>query len=41
MNLNVNRYKDIINFIEFHEKELNEIKFRFLIINYLNQRFRY
>ena len=28
MNLNVNYYKDIINFVEFHKKELNEIKFR-------------
>ena len=28
MNLNVNRYKDIINFIEFHQKELNEIRLR-------------
>ena len=28
MNLNINYYKNIINFIEFYEKELNEIKLR-------------
>ena len=28
MNLNVNCYKDIVNFIEFHKKELNKIKLR-------------
>ena len=28
MNLNVNYHKDIVNFIEFHQKELNEIKLR-------------
>ena len=26
MNLNINYHKDIINFVEFYEKELNEIK---------------
>ena len=29
MNLNVNYYKNIINFIEFYEKKLNEITFRY------------
>ena len=28
MNLNINRYKDIVNFIESYQKELNEIRFR-------------
>ena len=26
MNLNINYYKNIVNFIEFHEKELNKIR---------------
>ena len=28
MNLNVNYYKDIVNFVEFYEKKLNEIRLR-------------
>ena len=28
MNLNINYYKDIVNFVEFYKKKLNEIKFR-------------
>ena len=28
MNLNINYHKDIIDFIEFYEKELNEIRLR-------------
>ena len=28
MNLSVNRYKNIVNFIKFYQKELNEIRFR-------------
>ena len=28
INLNINYYKDIINFAEFYKKKLNEIKFR-------------
>ena len=28
INLNINCYKNIINFVEFYEKELNEIRFR-------------
>ena len=27
MNLNVNYYKNIVNFVEFYEKKLNEIRF--------------
>ena len=27
INLNINYYKDIINFVEFYKKELNEIRF--------------
>ena len=28
INLNINYHKDIVNFIEFYEKELNKIRFR-------------
>ena len=28
INLNINCYKNIVNFIEFHEKKLNKIKLR-------------
>ena len=28
INLNINYYKDIVNFVEFHKKELNKIRFR-------------
>ena len=28
MNLNINYHKDIVNFVEFYKKKLNEIKFR-------------
>ena len=28
INLNVNYYKDIISFVEFYKKKLNEIRFR-------------
>ena len=28
INLNVNYYKNIINFVEFYKKKLNEIRFR-------------
>ena len=28
MNLNINYHKNIVNFVESHKKELNEIKFR-------------
>ena len=28
MNLNINYYKNIVNFVESHKKELNKIKFR-------------
>ena len=28
INLNINYYKNIVNFIEFHQKKLNEIRFR-------------
>ena len=28
MNLNINYHKDIVNFIEFYEKELNKIRLR-------------
>ena len=28
MNLNINYYKDIVNFVEFYEKKLNKIKLR-------------
>ena len=28
INLNINCYKDIVNFVEFHEKKLNKIRFR-------------
>ena len=28
MNLNINCYKDIVNFVESHKKKLNKIRFR-------------
>ena len=28
INLNINYYKDIINFVEFHKKKLNKIRLR-------------